>query len=147
VTNGKFGKHPDPETAHANTPVLTDGVVILKRRTVADVEAQLVSQDSEIVKWMDWDEPTLENVTEMIAANAHSWNATMGDAILESTMRHLLYLLETRLPISLTRCLRSIRSTLDMRFSLRGAVPASPHVQSSCSVIGLSTVRPFGNPF
>jgi RimJ/RimL family protein N-acetyltransferase len=78
VTNAKFGKHPDPETAHANTPVLTDGVVILKRRTVADVEAQLVGQDSEIVKWMDWDEPTLENVTEMIAASAHSWNANDG---------------------------------------------------------------------
>jgi RimJ/RimL family protein N-acetyltransferase len=63
-------------TAHA--PELTDGVIVLRQRTLADVDAQLAGQDAETVKWLDWDAPTTENVTEMIVASARCWEETDG---------------------------------------------------------------------
>jgi RimJ/RimL family protein N-acetyltransferase len=59
-------------------PTLTDGVIVLKRRTMADVGAQMAGQDSEIMKWLEWDKPTLENVTEMIESSARSWDTNDG---------------------------------------------------------------------
>jgi RimJ/RimL family protein N-acetyltransferase len=45
---------------------LTDGVVVLHPRTMADAEAQLRGQDEEMVRWLAWEAPTRANVTARI---------------------------------------------------------------------------------
>jgi RimJ/RimL family protein N-acetyltransferase len=66
------------DTSDGVAPVLTDGVIILRQRTLADVDAQIVGQDAEIVKWLDWDAPTTENVTAMIEASMRAWQMNDG---------------------------------------------------------------------
>jgi RimJ/RimL family protein N-acetyltransferase len=53
--------------------ILSDGVVTLRPRTLDDIEAQIAGQDGEIVRWLEWDEPTPANVTEMIQGSAGWW--------------------------------------------------------------------------
>jgi RimJ/RimL family protein N-acetyltransferase len=53
--------------------ILTDGVILLRPRTLDDVDAQMAGQDKEIVKWLDWEPPTRANVTEMIEASVAAW--------------------------------------------------------------------------
>jgi RimJ/RimL family protein N-acetyltransferase len=57
--------------------ILSDGVVLLRPRTLADVDAQVAGQDEEIVKWLDWEPPTIANVTDMIEASTTSWRDGM----------------------------------------------------------------------
>lgn len=78
MPHDELGHDLNVDQLSAKVPALADGVILLKRRTMADVEAQMAGQDSEIVKWLEWDEPTRENVTEMIASSARSWDTNDG---------------------------------------------------------------------
>jgi RimJ/RimL family protein N-acetyltransferase len=55
---------------------ITDGTIVLRPRTHADIDAQLAGQDGEINRWLDWDPPTRENVTEMIDSAANARNSS-----------------------------------------------------------------------
>ena len=55
-----------------------DGVIALRTRTLTDVDAQIAGQDADIVTWLNWDEPTSENVTAMIESGMRAWDANDG---------------------------------------------------------------------
>jgi RimJ/RimL family protein N-acetyltransferase len=57
--------------------ILSDGVVMLRPRTLNDVEAQIAGQDTEITRWLEWDEPTRANVTKMIEGTTAWWREGM----------------------------------------------------------------------
>jgi hypothetical protein len=57
---------PTPAAVLIQPPILIDGVIALNTRTLADVDAQIAGQDADIVKWLNWDKPTPENVTSVI---------------------------------------------------------------------------------
>lgn len=54
---------------------LTNGNIVLRRRTLDDVDAQINGQDESIIKWLDWDPPTPENVADMIVASDEAWDS------------------------------------------------------------------------
>jgi RimJ/RimL family protein N-acetyltransferase len=56
---------------------LTDGVITLRRRTLADVNAHVQGQDDAISRWLDWDAPTVENVTAMIEQSNAAWESQL----------------------------------------------------------------------
>jgi hypothetical protein len=46
--------------------ILTDGVITLRPRTLADVDAQMAGQDQLYEKWLKWNPPSRESVTAMV---------------------------------------------------------------------------------
>jgi RimJ/RimL family protein N-acetyltransferase len=54
---------------------LTDGVIILRPRTLADVDQQVAGQDVEIMTWLDWEAPTPENVSAMISSSIEAFGS------------------------------------------------------------------------
>jgi RimJ/RimL family protein N-acetyltransferase len=58
--------------------ILTDGVITLRPRTLADVDAQIAGQDDLYEQWLEWDPPSRESVTAMIVASTQSWEQGMA---------------------------------------------------------------------
>jgi RimJ/RimL family protein N-acetyltransferase len=54
--------------------ILSDDVITLRPRTLADVDAQMAGQDELYERWLEWDPPSRENVTAMIVASSEAWS-------------------------------------------------------------------------